>query len=53
MSDLRSALRRRGLLGYGLFRGSWEKAFWIFLAYTIVWAPQRIDEALTAWKKRK
>jgi hypothetical protein len=38
---------------YGLLRSSWEKAFWIFLAYIVVWAPQRIDEALTAWKNRK
>jgi hypothetical protein len=53
MSDLCSAPRRRGLLGYGLLRGSWGKAFWVFLAYIIVWAPQRIDEALTAWKNRK
>ena len=53
MSDLRSAPRRRSLLGYGLLRGSWEKAFWVFLAYTMVWALQRIDEALTAWKNRK
>ena len=38
---------------YGLLRGSWGKAFWVFLAYIIVWAPQRIDEALTAWRNRK
>jgi hypothetical protein len=38
---------------YGLLRGSWDKAFWVLLAYIVVWAPQRIDEALTAWKNRK